>query len=240
MVVGTAISDVVLAGFVQISELYSQLLPLAPLQTQITSSLDSVEAQQKDLSDVLDSYESQMDGLVDQSAGGASAGGGAGAWRGADAGRAEKEREKAYQLASALTGSLDNTSASLSSLIDTLNSLSPGGASTDGSNGGSGGNGADADPLAQIATILNAHLASLQYIEGSTGALRRSVHDLESRVGEVSRRMGSGSTPGSASGTPVGGGTPAQLQRGPLTTSMLSSPQRGFGGGTPSRSTRFQ
>lgn len=71
----------------QISSLYKAVLPLSPLQGQITSSLDYVESQQKDLSDILDSYEAQVGELVDQSA--TSAG-----WRG-NSGQAEKEREKA-------------------------------------------------------------------------------------------------------------------------------------------------
>lgn len=72
----------------QISNLYKSVLPLSPLQGQISSSLDYVESQQKDLSDILDSYEAQVGELVDQST--TSAG-----WRG-NSGQAEKEREKAY------------------------------------------------------------------------------------------------------------------------------------------------
>lgn len=64
------------------------MLPLKPLEGQITSSLDYVEAQQKELGDILDSYEAQVGELVDQSA--TSSG-----WRGAGHGQAEKEREKA-------------------------------------------------------------------------------------------------------------------------------------------------
>lgn len=71
----------------QISNLYTSLLPLSPLQGQISSSLDYVEAQQKDLSDILDSYEAQIGDLVDQSST-------SNGWRG-NSGMAEKEREKA-------------------------------------------------------------------------------------------------------------------------------------------------
>lgn len=74
--------------FEQISELYKSVLPLSPLQGQISSSLDYVENQQKDLAAILDSYEAQVGELVDQSS--TSAG-----WRG-NSGQAEKEREKAY------------------------------------------------------------------------------------------------------------------------------------------------
>lgn len=76
--------------FVQISELYTSVLPLSPLQGQISSSLDYVESQQKDLAAILDSYEEQIGDLVDQST--TSAG-----WRG-NSGQAEKEREKACVL----------------------------------------------------------------------------------------------------------------------------------------------
>lgn len=193
------------------------MLPLSPLQTTITSSLDYIEAQQVDLAAVLDSYESQITDLVDQSAVtssglGRSVGGGS---------AAEKERERAYQLATSLSHSLDSTSTSLSSLIQTLNALSPtssaasamagaGATADDGAaalNGTSGGGGAD--PLAQIAAILNAHLGSLRWIEGTTDSLRGSVRDLEGRVADVQGRMGG--TQGRVGGTGGGAGLGASL-----------------------------
>lgn len=80
-----------------------------------------------------------------------------------------------------LSNSLDTTSTSLTSLIQTLNSLSPSLAN------GSSSDEQD-DPLTQIAAILNAHLGSLKYIEESGKRLKKDVTDLEGRVSEVSRR----------------------------------------------------
>lgn len=152
----------------QISQLYNSVLPLSPLQTSITTSLDYVEAQQKDLAAILDSYEAQIGDLVDQAGTGAGRGG---------VGAAEKEREQAYALANQLSGSLDSTATSLTSLIQTLNALAPAGASKP-----------DDDPLSQIAAILNAHLGSLKWIEGTTQGLQANVRELEGRVGQVSGR----------------------------------------------------
>lgn len=42
----------------------------------------------------------------------------------------------------------------------------------------------------QIAAILNAHLGSLKWIEGTTENLRKGVRELEVRVGEVGSRSG--------------------------------------------------
>ena len=65
-------------------------MPLSPLQGQINTVLDYIEAQQKDMSAILDNYEAQVGDLVEKSA--TSAG-----WRG-NAGHAEKEREKALGI----------------------------------------------------------------------------------------------------------------------------------------------
>lgn len=173
----------------KISSLYAAVLPLSPLQTQISSSLGYVESQQKDLAAILDSYEAQIGDLVDQSS--TSAG-----WRG-NTGQAEKERERAYTLATSLSNSLDTTSSSLSALIQTLNSLSP-------SLRPGAAQSVD-DPLTQIAAILNAHLGSLKWIESTTDNLKNSVRDLEGRVGEVKARSPALASSTSRLGTPVRG-----------------------------------
>lgn len=196
----------------QISQLYNSVLPLSPLQTQITSSLDYIESQQKELSDVLDNYEKEIGDLVDQSATGAG-------WRGGSgAGGAEREREKAYTLATSLSSSLDTTSTSLTSLIQTLNALSPSfSSSSNGKDDDSASNNEDA--LVQIAAILNAHLGSLKWIESTTDGLKKNVRDLEGRVGEVAGKVGRGGgaggndgvrdSPGGPNGRMIG--TPSRL-----------------------------
>lgn len=186
----------------QISQLYNSVLPLSPLQTQITSSLDYIESQQKELSDVLDSYEKEIGDLVDQSATGAG-------WRGGSgAGSAEREREKAYNLATSLSSSLDTTSTSLTSLIQTLNALSPSLSST----GKDDDSASNEDALVQIAAILNAHLGSLKWIESTTDGLKKNVRDLEGRVGEVAGKVGRGIEGARESPGPNGRmGTPSRL-----------------------------
>lgn len=86
-----------------------------------------------------------------------------------------------YTLATSLSSSLDTTSNSLTSLIQTLNSLSPALRPSTLS-------GAAEDPLTQIAAILNAHLGSLRWIGGTTESLKKNVLELEGRVGQVSGR----------------------------------------------------
>lgn len=192
--------------------MYNSVLPLSPLQTTITSSLDYIESQQSDLSSILDAYEAQIGDLVDQSSTSS-----AGLSRGGSA--AEKEREQAYQLASTLSNSLDSTSSSLTSLIQTLNALSPALAP------GADGTHQD-DPLTQIAAILNAHLGSLKWIEGTTDQLRKNVSDLEGRVGDVQGKIGAsqgrvGGT-GSQNGTPVRGSAFGASQLGRSTASPFA------------------
>ena len=186
--------------------------------------MDYVENQQKDLSSILDSYEEQIGGLVEQS-------GTSNGWRG-NSGLAEKEREKAfvipftlirrwtdamrrrYALATTLSTSLDTTFLSLTSLIQTLNSLSPTVLPSSSTQ-------TPDDPLTQIAAILNAHLSSLQWIESTTAGLKNSVRELEGRVSEAGVALGvnTGSTAagwgkrtggggGGGFGASVGGGSP--------------------------------
>ena len=116
-----------------------------------------------------------------------------------------------YTLATSLSGSLDTTASSLTTLVQTLNALSPSlrpAASTTASEQAE-------DPLTQIATILNAHLGSLRWIEGTTDGLRKSVEDLEGRVAQQTLKSG----------------LPARQSR-----SSTGTPNRG-GLGTPSRGT---
>jgi len=74
-------------------------------------------------------------------------------------------------------------SRSLSSLIQDVNSLSH----SVGLTSGSADSTVEADPVAQIAAILNAHLSGLQYIESSSESLRRQVDEMEGKVKNVSR-----------------------------------------------------
>lgn len=82
---------VVLTKRAQIGQLVTQLQETEPVQTKVDQALDYIEAQQKELSDMLDSYERQVDqeyqgGLGSMHAGGDVRGGGVGA---------DQQREKA-------------------------------------------------------------------------------------------------------------------------------------------------
>jgi nuclear pore complex protein Nup62 len=108
-----------------------------------------------------------------------------------------------YTLATSLSNSLDTTSTSLTSLIQTLNALSPSLAPSSSAQ-------TPEDPLTQIAAILNAHLGSLKWIEGTTEGLKKSVRELEGRVGEVGARMGQSQGVGSSSVLGMRSGTPGR------------------------------
>lgn len=162
---------VLVANGDKISELYGSLQATEPAQNQISSSLDYVEKQQKELSDILDSYEKAVNDVagVNEHMGGADA-----------------EREKSYRQAESLNTQLDDLSRSLKGLIGDVNSLSAGAGLTPASSNEDAEAAAVANPVAQIAAILNAHLAGLSHIETSTANLRRVVDDLEHKVSGVS------------------------------------------------------
>lgn len=138
------------------------------MQQKVTSSLDYVEGQQKELSLILDSYERQVNELL-----------GPGDQPSSVYGGPDTERERAYRLADSLNTQLDDMSRSLTSLIQDVNGLSHSAGITLGNGSGEDG---ETDPLVQIAAILNAHLTGLTWIENSSESLRKQVDDLEGRV----------------------------------------------------------
>lgn len=92
-------------------------------------------------------------------------------------------------LATDLHAQLDELSGSLTQMIDSVNAFSLA-QTTDGSPS----NGSD-DPMTQISQVLNSHLDSLQWIDGS-------VREVDAKVSEVERRVkdagfGNGLTNGS-------------------------------------------
>jgi len=86
---------------------------------------------------------------------------------------------ESYTLASELHAYLDDLSASLTQMIDSVNALSLPSVSgpTDGTKSPSG-----EDPMSQIAQILSSHLESLQWIDGA-------VHEVEGKVTEVEKQI---------------------------------------------------
>lgn len=219
----------------EISKLYNSLQALDPVSNTISESLDYVESQQKEMSNVLDGYEAQLDEML---AGRAQQQQQQhGILGSSSSSSANSERERAYQLAESLNNQLDDLSRSLTALINEVNSLSP---STSASAGGDAKNGASSsmeqDPVGAIAAILNAHLSSLAWIEKTVESLNDQVSDLEGRMKtasngkwngltSTSRNATSASTPGRYGFTsPQGNG----LIRSTTTTNQVRY-------GTPSR-----
>lgn len=102
-------------------------------------------------------------------------------------------------LATELHGHLDDLSASLTQMIEAVNELS------NSSDNASSTSASSDDPMAQIAQVLSNHLESLQWIDGA-------VREVESKVGEVERRVKSAAGDES-SGSLGSGGLASMLGR---------------------------
>ena len=116
-----------------------------------------------------------------------------------------------YILATELHGHLDDLSASLTQMIESVNALSPNSTSNlSGSAADSAVQNGPAldDPLTQIAQVLANHLESLQWIDGAVREVETKVVDVERRVrGAAGDSMaGLGSPRLGAGGVGLGGG----------------------------------
>ena len=130
---------------------------------------------------------------------------------------------QSYMLATELHGHLDDLSASLTQMIESVNALSPSNTSTTStlasvpstdpsstlSLSALGPSPASSvtsdDPLTQIAQVLANHLESLQWIDGAVREVESKVVDVERRVrsaaGDASPMGGLGSPRISGAGT---------------------------------------
>ena len=118
-------------------------------------------------------------------------------------------------LATELHGHLDDLSASLTQMIESVNGLSPNSASklsasnTDlTSNASQNGPSTTVDdPLTQIAQVLANHLESLQWIDGAVREVEAKVVDVERRVrgaaGDSTASLGSPRLSGAGGTAPV-------------------------------------
>ncbi|CAL1701442.1 unnamed protein product [Somion occarium] len=158
-----------------LAALYSVVLAADREQNDIDQSLDHIEQQQKDLSSTLEAYEKVTEEII---------GGQGGSLRALDTGPADTERDKNYMLATELHGHLDDLSNSLVEMIESVNALSTS-SGTDTT--------ATEDPVGQIAQILSSHLESLQWIDGA-------VKEVESKLGDVERRVRGASESGGQAG----------------------------------------
>lgn len=153
----------------QISRIYNQTLQAEQSQSAVDQSLDYIEAQQRELDVVLSKYERETEELFD---GGENVGLGVGV--------ADNERSKSYTLAENVNDELDDLSRNLSTMIDEINLLSGGvgvGAKEETTK--------QEDVIGQIAAILNAHLSSLQWIDGTSNNLMERVKELDGVVGGI-------------------------------------------------------
>jgi nuclear pore complex protein Nup62 len=91
---------------------------------------------------------------------------------------ADEDRDKAYTLAEILNTKLDDMGSQLAIVINDLNQsrkANEGGGNYYGSSGLD-----DSSPLESITAILNAHLASLEWIENTAVKLESKVEKLKS------------------------------------------------------------
>ena len=115
-----------------------------------------------------------------------------------------------YALAASLADQLDSLARGLSTMIDSVNDLSS----------GPSAQATKDDPVAQISAILNAHLESLQWIDGA-------VREAEERVKEVEGTRGSAGTEGTGAKGALG------------MSSIGAGLGSGLGGSTASRRGRY-
>ncbi|GJE84456.1 hypothetical protein PsYK624_005320 [Phanerochaete sordida] len=174
-----------------LSALYATLIAAEREQNDVDQSLDHIEQQQRELAATLDAYEQVTDEILG-SANAPSQAGGTGGLRSLDTGPADTERDRNYMLATELHGHLDDLSASLTQMIESVNGLSPTSTNLAGSTAGDGGAPANDDPLTQIAQVLANHLESLQWIDGAVREVETKVVDTERRVRSAAGDGGSG------------------------------------------------
>lgn len=176
----------------QIATLYALVLQAEKTQSDVEKSLDHIEEQQRQLSNTLDGYEKGTMDILDSQG-----------MRTTDVGPADTERDKNYMLATSLNQQLDDLARNLSAMVDEVNSVTatsqhgaakmkPTDNTTSLATTTATGQGdvtmedADAmDPMSQIQAILNAHLDSLSWINGSVRELEGKVVDLEGKFGGV-------------------------------------------------------
>ncbi|KAG0321171.1 FG-nucleoporin nsp1, partial [Dissophora globulifera] len=108
----------------QISKLYQTTVKTEETQRTIDQNLDYIDAQQQELSGILDLYEEQVQKLFEKDA--TTAGVNASGLRPVD-----EQREQTYSLAENLNKQLDDMSLNLTSMIEDINQATP---KTDGEN----------------------------------------------------------------------------------------------------------
>ncbi len=170
---------VLLHGGDEIAKVTKELVAAEEQQMRIEQSLDYIETEQKELGDMLDSYDAQIGAMLKDA--------GTQGWNvsslsrrtnGIETGAADSERDRAYGLAESLNAHLDETARNLRSMIEEVNELTSPATANGSARSGDNRLGQAEDPVAQIVGILNAHLTSLKWIDDTSVSLRAKLEDL--------------------------------------------------------------
>ncbi|KAF8592638.1 hypothetical protein K439DRAFT_1625972 [Ramaria rubella] len=168
-----------------ISALYATVLAAESTQTSLDQSLDHVEQQQRHLTATLDQYEKSASEILHGPGGIMTSTEGLGL--------ADSERDKSYALAANLYTQLDELSRSLTSMVEAVNGLNLSSGPSQGS--ATTGDDGQEDTISTIAGILNAHLSSLQWIDGSLKDMDSKVKDAERKIKDAGPRGGARNGP---------------------------------------------
>lgn len=158
------------------------------LQAEIDQSLSYINAQQEDLSSILDAYEKQMKEVLDESN------------LQQPMQPADIQREKAYSLAEGLNKQLDDVSRNLNIMIEEVNKMNGTDKSIDDNDGEDNvsfrcrGQLESITPyltlctqVSQIVKILNAHLTSLQWIDSTTVTMQNKIQEASKLQEKIER-----------------------------------------------------
>ncbi|GJJ07300.1 hypothetical protein Clacol_001500 [Clathrus columnatus] len=160
-----------------ISALYAAVIQAESTQASLDQTLEHVEQQQHQLISTLDQYEKTTTDVLHGPGGVMASTEGLGL--------VDSERDKSYALAANLYTQLDDLSHSLTQMVDAINGLNISTAPK-----APLGEHSNDDPISAIAGILNAHLSSLQWIDGSLREMESKVKDAERKIHDVGNTHG--------------------------------------------------
>jgi nuclear pore complex protein Nup62 len=149
-----------------IAGLWKETQSCSVAHTELSSNLDTILSQQRDLHHMLDTLEREMDDVDRKYPTAAATGNGTSV-------AADHEREAMHSLASEVMGSLDAMALQIRDLVIDLNKSG----ASEGSN----------DVVGQVVAVLNAHLDSLQYLDESAGQLQKRLAEVSRATQSVSR-----------------------------------------------------
>lgn len=145
----------------QIAEMYTEVTQAEQTQSRIDEILVYVGKQQDDVESMLDRFEKQTSAALPNISLEALQ-------------PVDQERREAYGLAETLGSKLDDLETSLGSVITEINRTSQ---DVQGIK--------DEDPVAQIIKILNAHLASLEFVDENATALQKKLAQIYQETSRV-------------------------------------------------------